>query len=519
MKKAILLLLFFVQITAVVGQWNHEIPLHHVQRNKRDKVRVWYSGTNIKGFMLFGSIGNALTYATNSNLRNFLAANQLGIVYIRTQQYGMSIFKPNTDSAFFWKVLDSVAIVTGIPAFRHGSWVLFGHSTDGLFVQNVACWKPDRTLGMLHYKSGNLGNKVNMQAPWNVLDPLKNIPFLAISGRFEEFGPNGPYPGCSAPYPNSCYREGQWLAMRDTLMKLRQRDFLVCHLVDHYNVGTHGSWSGQSADMMTKFAIAVANAQLPAGYPDSQPFVLKRMRENQGALSDSALSHIMSQNTLPSYPVEAEFDLFPSQDENFAYWHHDKDFSESWVKFHHIQSAYYPPLKPLNLQAQAISSDKIQITWSDTPANETGYVVQRQLNNGDFGVADTVPANVTTLVDSGLTANSTYSYRIYAYNSDGVSALSNQDSATTFITGILKKQPYREKIRIHSSAKEIILFTDGLKIGSAELLTLEGKMVQSFPDGEHKMTLPTGISKGFYWVKIRMADQSTFIKAILLNQE
>ena len=195
--KAMVIIAFWAIGFSAYCQWNHEIPLYHQQRNKKDRVRVWYNSPNIRGFMLFSSIGNALTYATNSTLRSQLADNQLGIVYIRTQQYGMSIFKPNTDSAFFWKVLDSVAIVTGIPAFRHGSWVLFGHSTDGLFVQNVACWKPERTLGILHYKSGNLGNKVNMQSPWNNLEVLKNIPFLAVNGRFEQFGPNGPFPGCS----------------------------------------------------------------------------------------------------------------------------------------------------------------------------------------------------------------------------------------------------------------------------------------------------------------------------------
>jgi hypothetical protein len=50
----------------------------------------------------------------------------------------------------------------------------------------------------------------------------------------------------------------------------------------------------------------------------------------------------------------------------------------------------------------------------------------------DFTQIATVGANVTSYDDTGLTPDTTYTYRVRAYNANGDSGFSNEDSATTF---------------------------------------------------------------------------------------
>jgi hypothetical protein len=90
-----------------------------------------------------------------------------------------------------------------------------------------------------------------------------------------------------------------------------------------------------------------------------------------------------------------------------------------------------PPAAPTNLVATAASSTTINLTWSDQSSNETGFKIERALGAGAFSQVATVGAGVTTYPDSGLTASTSYSYRVRATNTGGDSAYSNTASATT----------------------------------------------------------------------------------------
>ena len=90
-----------------------------------------------------------------------------------------------------------------------------------------------------------------------------------------------------------------------------------------------------------------------------------------------------------------------------------------------------PPAAPTNLSATAISSSRIALSWTDNSNNEGGFQIQRSNNGVNFTLIATVGANVTTYRDNGLTAGTTYYYRVRAFNSSGNSAASNVASATT----------------------------------------------------------------------------------------
>jgi hypothetical protein len=87
---------------------------------------------------------------------------------------------------------------------------------------------------------------------------------------------------------------------------------------------------------------------------------------------------------------------------------------------------------PGNLTATAVSSNQIDLAWTDNSDNESGFKIERSPNgtNG-WTQIDIVEANVTTYNNTGLTRSTTYYYRIRAYNAGGDSDYSNIANATT----------------------------------------------------------------------------------------
>jgi transcriptional regulator CtsR/regulation of enolase protein 1 (concanavalin A-like superfamily) len=93
------------------------------------------------------------------------------------------------------------------------------------------------------------------------------------------------------------------------------------------------------------------------------------------------------------------------------------------------------PSAPSSLVATAVSISQINLAWTSNSVNETGFKIERKTGaGGAYNEITTVGAGVTTLNDTGLTANTTYFYRVRATNVVGDSAYSNETSATTQIT-------------------------------------------------------------------------------------
>ena len=92
-----------------------------------------------------------------------------------------------------------------------------------------------------------------------------------------------------------------------------------------------------------------------------------------------------------------------------------------------------PPAAPTNLTAVSVSNSQINLTWVDGDASEQGFKIEQCTGAGcsDFAQIATVGANVTSYSNTGLTAATSYSYRVRAYNSVGDSDYSNTASAVT----------------------------------------------------------------------------------------
>lgn len=93
-----------------------------------------------------------------------------------------------------------------------------------------------------------------------------------------------------------------------------------------------------------------------------------------------------------------------------------------------------PPAAPTNLSATANSTSQITVTWIDRSSNEDGFRVERGSGNGRnlvFVEIGVLGINAQSYVDTGLTANTSYTYRVRAFNGSGTSAYSNTVSAKT----------------------------------------------------------------------------------------
>ena len=68
---------------------------------------------------------------------------------------------------------------------------------------------------------------------------------------------------------------------------------------------------------------------------------------------------------------------------------------------------------------------QLRLAWTDRSDNETAFRLERSLNSGVFSQIAALPPNTTSFTDTGLTANTAYTYRIRAANGAGDSAFSN----------------------------------------------------------------------------------------------
>ncbi|MHB1455501.1 MAG: fibronectin type III domain-containing protein [Armatimonadota bacterium] len=97
------------------------------------------------------------------------------------------------------------------------------------------------------------------------------------------------------------------------------------------------------------------------------------------------------------------------------------------------------PIAPTSLAASAVSGSQINLTWTDNSNNESGFIVERAASSsGAFTAIATLGSNITTYSNTGLSASTTYFYRVCAANSAGNSAYTNTASAATSAAPVTK---------------------------------------------------------------------------------
>ncbi|MCP5104079.1 MAG: hypothetical protein GY950_11905 [bacterium] len=153
-----------------------------------------------------------------------------------------------------------------------------------------------------------------------------------------------------------------------------------------------------------------------------------------------------------------------------------------------------PPAAPTGLSAAASACDQIDLGWTDNADNESGFKIERSPNGSSFSQIDTVGANVTSYNDTSVAENTTYWYRVRAYNSAGDSAYTNIADDTTptcpaappTAPSNLKLKGKKRKIEMswndNSTNEDGFKIYRGLSAGSLSLVVTLGADTTSYID-------------------------------------
>lgn len=105
--------------------------------------------------------------------------------------------------------------------------------------------------------------------------------------------------------------------------------------------------------------------------------------------------------------------------------------SAAYVAGFRASAVTTPPAAPSGLGAAATGFDAINLNWTDHADNESSFELERSTDGTNWSGIASLAANTTSFGDTGLTADTNYSYRVQTVNSAGSSAFSNVASATT----------------------------------------------------------------------------------------
>lgn len=108
-----------------------------------------------------------------------------------------------------------------------------------------------------------------------------------------------------------------------------------------------------------------------------------------------------------------------------------------------------PPIgDPSGLNANAVAFNQVDLSWIDGTENETGFTLDRSPDNSIWSQVADLPAGSTNYSDTGLSAETTYYYRVRAYNPNGFSAYTYANATTPVepeATLVLSAAGYKSK--------------------------------------------------------------------------
>lgn len=189
------------------------------------------------------------------------------------------------------------------------------------------------------------------------------------------------------------------------------------------------------------------------------------------------------------------------------------------------------PASPSGFNVVPASHIKTTLTWTDASDNELGFIIEREIG-GVFKAIAMVPASVKSYTDSGLLAQTTYRYRVVAYNSLGKSDYTTIESVTTLAPPAPKayKGPHAIPGKIEAedfdANEEGISYhdSDGINEGTQYRTTgvdIErstdaglGYNVAYVQNGEWLTYLIESVTPGIYDIALRTASNVTTAKRI-----
>jgi hypothetical protein len=93
---------------------------------------------------------------------------------------------------------------------------------------------------------------------------------------------------------------------------------------------------------------------------------------------------------------------------------------------------WIPPISPADVIASAVSSSRIEISWADRSNAEFGFKIEKKVGSGGvYSEVDTVGPDVTNYDEMGQSDETSYYYRVRAFNAQGNSSYFNESNVKT----------------------------------------------------------------------------------------
>jgi len=92
-----------------------------------------------------------------------------------------------------------------------------------------------------------------------------------------------------------------------------------------------------------------------------------------------------------------------------------------------------PPQAPTGLEASMITDSCVTLVWQDNSPAEEGFEIWRKAGSGGYTLIETVGPDVCLADAENLTEYTVYYFKVRAFNGSGLSAWSNEVSATTLL--------------------------------------------------------------------------------------
>jgi len=132
-----------------------------------------------------------------------------------------------------------------------------------------------------------------------------------------------------------------------------------------------------------------------------------------------------------------------------------------------------PPAAPTAASASAVSSARVRLAWSDASDDESGFRIERSDGGGAWAPLASAGANESAFDDTSVSPNSTYSYRLAAYNGAGLSGWVETNTVTTpdglsaSATGYKVKGSQQVDVTWSGASGSVDIFRDGVVVATA----------------------------------------------------
>ncbi|KAA3653059.1 MAG: T9SS C-terminal target domain-containing protein [Bacteroidetes bacterium] len=161
------------------------------------------------------------------------------------------------------------------------------------------------------------------------------------------------------------------------------------------------------------------------------------------------------------------------------------------------------PAAPTNLTvipSQKSPKATMLLSWTDNSNNELGFIIERSLNNVNWTSIDSTSIDVVIYTDTNVASNTTYYYRVIAYNAVGSSSYSNTSFGTSLNVGIETIQ--KNSFSVYPNPVSSILKIQEKNSNKLfHLLDLNGKTIKTFQvNGYYELNLES-LSNGIYFLK------------------